>query len=111
FYFADYQGTRMTQGVDTGLISVPSLQDRTGDLSDIASSLTGSVNGQYWANQLSQKLGYTVNPGEPYYTPACATSAQCVFPGAQIPQGALSAPAKSLLPYIPAPNHGGYVFS
>ena len=68
FYFADYQGTRMTQGVDTGLISVPSLQDRAGDFSDIASSLTGSVNGQYWANQLSHKLGYTVNPGEPYYS-------------------------------------------
>jgi hypothetical protein len=31
FFFADYQGTRMTQGVDTGLISVPSLQDRTGN--------------------------------------------------------------------------------
>jgi hypothetical protein len=111
FYFADYQSTRMTQGVDTGLISVPSLQDRTGDLSDIASSLTGNVNGQYWANQLSQKLGYTVNPGEPYYSANCVTSAQCVFPGAEIPQRAWSAPAKSLLPYIPVPNHGGDIFS
>ena len=111
FYFADYQGTRMTQGIDTGLISVPSLQDRAGDFSDIASSLTGSVNGQYWANQLSQKLGYAVNSGEPYYTAACATSAQCVFPGAQIPQRAWSTPARSLLPYIPAANHGGDIFS
>ena len=68
FFFADYQGTRMTQGVETGLISVPSLQNRAGDFSDIASSLTGTVNGQYWANLLSQKLGYTVHPGEPYYT-------------------------------------------
>ena len=111
FYFADYQGTRMTQGVDTGLISVPSLQDRAGDFSDIARSLTGNVNGQYWASQLSQKLGYTVNPGEPYYSPTCVTSAQCVFPGAQIPQRAWSAPAKSLLPYIPAPNDGANLFS
>jgi hypothetical protein len=111
FYFADYQGTRMTQGVDTGLISVPSLQDRSGNFSGVASSLTGSVNGQYWADQLSQKLGYTVGPGEPYYTATCVTSAQCVFPGAQIPQRAWSAPAKSLLAYIPAPNHGGNIFS
>ena len=35
FFFIDYQGTRMTQGVDTGLISVPSLQERTGNLSDL----------------------------------------------------------------------------
>jgi len=111
FYFADYQGTRMTQGVDTGLISVPSVEDRAGNLSDVASSLTGSVNGQYWADQLSQKLGYTVNPGEPYYTAACVTAAQCVFPGAQIPQRAWSAPSKALLPFIPAPNHGAGIFS
>ena len=29
FFFADYQGTRSTQGVDTGQIPVPSVQDRT----------------------------------------------------------------------------------
>ncbi len=28
FFFADYQGTRSTQGVDTGQIPVPSVQDR-----------------------------------------------------------------------------------
>ena len=111
FYFADYQGTRMTQGVDTGLISVPSLQDRGGDFSDIASSLTGAVNGQYWANLLSHELGYTVSPGERYYAASCVTSAQCVFPGARIPRSAWSAPAKALLPYIPAPNDGGNLFS
>ncbi|MEI9973639.1 MAG: hypothetical protein WDO73_17285 [Ignavibacteriota bacterium] len=111
FYFADYQGTRMTQGLDTGLISVPSMADRAGNFSDIASSLTGNVNGPYFANLLSQRLGYTVSSGEPYYTPSCASSSQCVFPGAQIPQRAWSAPAKSLLPYIPAPNHSGNIFS
>ena len=30
FYFGDYQGTRMTQGVETGHIAVPSLANRTG---------------------------------------------------------------------------------
>ena len=33
FFFADYQGTRQTQGIDTGNISVPSNADRTGNLS------------------------------------------------------------------------------
>jgi TonB-dependent Receptor Plug Domain len=111
YFFADYQGTRMTQGVETGLISVPSLQDRSGNLSDVASSLTGTVNGQYWANQLSQKLGYAVTPGERYYTSACSNTSQCVFPGARIPQSAWSAPAKYLLQYIPQPNQASNLFS
>ena len=67
FFFVDYQGTRLTEGVDTGQIPVPSIQDRTGDLSDIATSLDGAVNGQFWANLLSQNLGYRVFPGEAYY--------------------------------------------
>ena len=111
FFFVDYQGTRMTQGVDTGLISVPSLADRSGNFSDLASTLTGKVNGQYWAGLLSQKLGYAVTPGEPYYTAACANTAQCVFPGAVIPQSAWSAPAKNLLQYIPQPNQSANTFS
>jgi hypothetical protein len=116
FFFADYQGTRLKQGVDTGLIPVPSAADRAGDLSDLASSLTGSVNGQSWATQLSQKLGYTVAAGEPYYAPACtntnAGSANgCVFPGAIIPTAAWSAPAQQLLQYIPRPNVATDTFS
>ncbi len=111
FFFTDYQGTRMTQGVDTGRISVPSLQDRAGDLSDMAGSLTGYVNGQSWADSLSQKLGYPVHPGEPYYTAGCTKSTQCVLPNAKIPATAWSAPGLALLPYIPKPNQPGNSFS
>src|SRR5262249_22322593 len=85
FFFGDYQGTRTTQGIETGLIPVPSNADRNGQLGDLADSLTGTVNGAYWANLLSQRLGYKVSPGEQYYKPGCASSAQCVFPGAVIP--------------------------
>ena len=88
FFFADYQGTRMARGMDTGLLSVPSAINRTGDFSDIANSLTGTVKGQHWADRLTQRLGYAVTPGEPYYTAGCASSAQCVLPGARIPQSA-----------------------
>jgi hypothetical protein len=111
FYFVDYQGTRMKQGVDTGLISVPSAQDHTGDLIDQAAALTGVVNGQNWANLLSGKLGYAVTPGEAYYTAGCVSSTQCVFPNAIIPQSAWSAPAQNLLKYIPDPNVSGSTFS
>ena len=57
------------------LISVPSLAERAGDLCGISNSLTGSVNGQAWANRLSQSLGYTVSAGEPYYFPGCSSTA------------------------------------
>jgi hypothetical protein len=120
FFFVDYQGTRSTEGVDTGQIPVPSMQDRTGDLADLAGSFvtTGAngsaipttVSGPYWASQLSQELGYAVTAGEAYYTPGC-TSATCVFPGAVIPQSAWSAPATNLLKYIPTSNSANGTFS
>jgi hypothetical protein len=120
FFFADYQGTRSTQGVDTGQIPVPSTQDRTGDLADLSGSFVTTdangntvpttVSGTSWASQLSQKLGYPVSAGEAYYTPGC-TSATCVFPGGVIPQTAWSAPATKLLKYIPSPSNGNGTFS
>ena len=111
FFFADYQGTGLREGIDTGLISVPSLANRAGDFSANAGSLSGAVNGQYWANLLSQELGYPVTPGEPYYASGCTNPAQCVFPNAQIPQRAWSVPARVLLGYIPQPNAGPAQFS
>jgi hypothetical protein len=115
FFFIDYQGTRQTQGIDTGEISVPSNADRMGDLSDFVDSsgnslLTGTVSGSYFAGLLTQKLSYTVTQGEPYYAPECTTLAQsqtgqCVFYGAQIPLSAWSVPAQRMLQYIPAPNN------
>ena len=111
FFFADYQGTRLIQGIDTGLITVPSIQDRSGNLADLASQLTGRVNGQALAATLSQRLGYRVTPGESYYTSGCTSTAQCVFPNAVIPQSTWSGPAKNLLQYIPAPNQGSDLFS
>jgi hypothetical protein len=109
FFFADYQGTRQNIGQNTGLIPVPSAADRSGNLSDVASELTGTVAGDYWAGLLSQKLGYTVTAGEAYYTSACTTNQACVFPNATIPQSAIDPISVNLLPYIPASNTpGGY---
>lgn len=106
FFFGDYQGTRQSQGVDTGLIPVPSNADRAGNLADQAGSLTGGVSGGYLANLLTEKLGYGVSANEPYYTPGCASANQCVFPNAIIPQHAWSAPAQRLMQYIPQANVG-----
>jgi hypothetical protein len=121
YFFADYQGTRTNEGVETGDISVPSLQDRAGNLADQAASfvttdgngntIPTTVSGPYLAGILSTKLLYTVSAGEPYYTPGCATSSSCVFPNAVIPTSAWSAPALALLQYIPPPNSGADQFS
>jgi hypothetical protein len=119
FFFADYQGTRLAQAIDTGLISVPSVAYRAGNFltgpnGTGPSPLTGSVGGPYLAGILAGELGYPVASNEPYYTPGC-TSNTCVFPGAVIPQAAWSAPAKflNLSPknYIPLPNDGPSNFS
>src|ERR1700722_14535839 len=91
FFFADYQGTRSTQGVDTGEIPVPSRQDRTtGNFSDLPANSSGfnpmgfcgtqsdpntnqvyeipcTVSGPNVAAMLSNQLGHTVTPGDPYF--------------------------------------------
>jgi Carboxypeptidase regulatory-like domain len=98
FFFVDYQGTRQTEGIDTGTIGVPTTAQRSGNFIDPTSGfsdLTGFVSGPYLANQLTQKLGYSVVAGELY---------SGVFPSGVIPQSAWSVPAQRLLQYIPAPN-------
>ncbi|WP_433974365.1 carboxypeptidase regulatory-like domain-containing protein [Tunturiibacter lichenicola] len=98
FFFTDYQGTRTTQGVSTGNISVPTTAQRNGNFDD----LTGSVSGPYLASLLTRSLGRTVTQGEPYTS---------VFPNGNIPQSAWSTPGKNLLQYIPSPNVGTNQFS
>jgi hypothetical protein len=115
YFFGDYQGTRTIEGLDTGLVTVPSLADRTGNLSDMSGSFSLSgvpftVAGAGLAAQLQNSLHYAVSNGEPYYTPGCTTST-CVFPNAIIPQTAWAAPAQNLLKYIPLPNDGPTTFS
>jgi Carboxypeptidase regulatory-like domain len=114
FWFSDYQGTRQVQGAETGLVTVPTAAERAGDLDPAAFTTTvngvatpTTVDGAYWAQVLSQRLGYTVTQGEAYSTATCKTTAQCVFPGGVIPQAAWSAPSVKYLPFIPTPTGPG----
>ncbi len=111
FFFADYQGTRTVEGITSAETPVLSQQERAGSFSDAAGTLNGTVSGPYTASLLTQKLGYRVYQGEPYYTPGCTTSASCVLPNAVIPKSAWSAPAAALLKYIPSPNIGSNLFA
>jgi hypothetical protein len=112
FFFGDYQGDRVVQGqsAGTGTFAVPTTAERAGNFSALGSSLTGTVLGSAWAQQLTTTLGYTVTAGEPYFFAGC-TSAQCVFPGAQVPSSAFTTPSQNLLKYIPPGNAGDGTFS
>ncbi|HEV2274104.1 MAG TPA: carboxypeptidase-like regulatory domain-containing protein [Acidobacteriaceae bacterium] len=87
FYFGTYEGLRLTQQISS-LATVPTLQDRTGNLSDLVSS--------------SGRPIVVLNPatGKP-------------FPGNQLP--ALDPVSQQLLSYYPQPTYAGtannYLFS
>jgi hypothetical protein len=106
FWFTDYQGTKQVQGAGTGLVSVPTDAQRAGIFDPgsfvDASGSPGLVKGAYWAQTLSQRLGYTVTEGEPYNQ---------VFPTGVIPTSAFAKPAIGILPYIPQQNQGEGTYS
>jgi hypothetical protein len=109
FFFADYQGNRVVQGVSSGNVPVPTVAERGGDFSapNLENQMFGKlVNGSAWATQLSSQLGYAVSANEPYFTAACTSTAQCVFPNGQIPVAGFSPIASNLLKYIPSPTSG-----
>lgn len=108
FWFTDYQGTRQVEGASTGLVTLPSVAERAGNFDPAsfvdADGNPATVKGNYWAQVLSQRLGYPVSNGEPYG--GCSTPGACVFPNGVIPQRAFAKPAIGILPFIPVPNQG-----
>jgi hypothetical protein len=127
FFFADYQGNRVIQAVPQTITGAPpAALLQQGDLSSVASQLTGTVtsgplsNPNSWANQLSTLLGgQPITPGEPYYflassiNPAtnlpygvnCTSASQCVFPNAQLNPSDFNPIAKNMLQFIQPANN------
>jgi Carboxypeptidase regulatory-like domain len=131
FWFTDYQGTRQVKGASSGLVQLPTQDQRNGIFStddfldehghamkvQSAPCPTGATCGLNWAQDLSSRLGYTVTAGEPYgaievpdtspqgfHIDPCTSTAQCVFPNGVIPSAAFDLRATKLLPYIPLGN-------
>jgi hypothetical protein len=122
FWFTDYQGTKQVQGAETGIVNLPPAAQFQGNFGP--GVLTQAVDGGSgpsgscpqgvqpcvdWPTRLSQRLGYTVTSGEPYWIAGCNTLADaqagtCVFPGGVIPQSAWSPAALGTIKYIPQPN-------
>ena len=112
FFFGDYQGTRTIEGLDTGLVAVPSA--RRPDRESLRpsqfvfrSERPLTVQGAGLAAQLQSSLGYPVSSGEPFYTPGCTSSVSAF---SRTPcysaEGLGSVRHKKLLQYIPLPNAG-----
>jgi hypothetical protein len=115
FWFSDYQGTREVAGAEATNVPLPSAAEQQGNFGP--GVLTRTVDGGNpgvcpacgWPELLTQRLGYTVKTGEPYWVSGCNTLADaqagtCVFPGGVIPQTAWSSAAKGILPFIPLPD-------
>src|SRR3984893_1004092 len=65
FWFTDYQGTRQVVGASTGILSLPTADQRngvfgTGAFVDPGTGKAMTVQGDAWATVLSTRLGYTV---------------------------------------------------
>src|SRR5437879_765996 len=133
FWFTDYQGTREIRGASTGLVNLPTADQRNGIFGPNAfldangdpltvnsqACPSGATCGPKWGQTLTNRLGYTVSTGEPYSTANCtsttwtdpgATPNGCLFPNGVIPSTAFSKPAVAILPYIPQgdPITGSY---
>lgn len=118
FFFTDYQGTREVRGRTASPAFIPSQAEVSGDFSDVESTgynpMTDVVKGEDSGNHtmvqtLTQRLGYTVTAGEPYWTPGCDTledaqAGMCVFPGQKIPKAAWDPAAAAMVKFIPAPT-------
>src|ERR1700690_2704268 len=92
FFFGDYQGNRLIQGVTQRIIGAPTGDIESGNLTSLESQfvkpdpnnpngppIPTTVNGAAFASQLTQQFasttGQTVTAGEPYFTPGCTTTA------------------------------------
>src|SRR3984885_10921724 len=110
FFFADYQGNRVIQGITQRITGAPTSALEGGDLSSVAASLvdahgnpttvqSGAGPGN-WASVLTNQLGYTVTPGEKYFFPGCTNNTQCVLPNATLSPTAFNPISANLLPFI-----------
>ena len=117
FFFADYQGNRLSQGVTQRITGVPTSDLLNGNLASVESSLVDAhgnpttVKGVAFANQLTQQFatttGQTVQAGEPYFFPGCTSTnpaGGCVFANGTIPLGALNPITKNLIGFIQPAN-------
>ena len=99
FFFASYEGRRVTQGFTTDIATVPTAAQRAGMFS--APTITGSVTSQAVADVLNGRCGIGATVGTPYSS---------IFPAGpggtvQIPTPCMDPVAVNLMrQFVPCPN-------
>src|SRR5271157_380736 len=113
FFFADYQGNRIVQGVSSGGITVPTVAEQGGDFSGLTANINNAVNGAVFAQTLQNRLqqggiSQTVAAGEPYWCASGVTT--CVFPSGKIPAAAFDTVSANILKLgiFPATSNGTF---
>lgn len=123
FFFADYQGNRLIQGVTQRIPGAPTAALESGNLASVESLLVKpdpnnpnnliptTVNGAAFASQLTNQFvgstGQTVVAGEPYFFPGCNSTnpvGGCVFANGLLPSTAFNPISTNLLPFIQPAN-------
>lgn len=113
FFFADYQGNRIVQGLSSGEITVPTVAELGGDFSGLTGKLTNTVDGAAFAQTLQNRLqqggiNQTVTAGESYWCSPTVTT--CVFPNGIIPTAAFDPVSQNILKLniFPATTNGEF---
>ena len=87
FWFTDYQGTKEVSGAETGIVQVFPQSQLQGHFDP--TTLTGTIDGPYWAQVLTQRLGYGVTNGEPYSFAGCTANIRLCFSRRRHPAASL----------------------
>jgi carboxypeptidase family protein len=117
FFFADYQGNRLIQGVTQRITGAPTSALESGNLASVESLFVDGhgnptvVNGAAFATQLTNQFasttGQLVTAGEKYFFPGCNSTnpvTGCVFAGGNLPTAAFNPISTNLLPFIQPAN-------
>jgi len=96
FFFFTYAGIRNLQPASTGYMSIPTLLERKGDLTQ--SFTTQTVNGAVTKYPITAYDPLSIDP---------TTGNRIPFPGDVIPQSRISPIATALLNFFPAPDNAG----
>lgn len=112
FFFASYEGRRLTQGISSDPVLVPSAAERNGNFSATPFDSTAVLNSVTVASILNARPGcaaaITTAGG---VTPAAGTPWSKIFPNSIVPSACLDPVASSLVGlYVPQANSPGGVF-
>ena len=101
FFFVTYEGDRLRKGTSSDTVTVPTLQERTGDFS--ATPFSGGVTTDFFAQTLNSRCG--LNLPMPSTTAEGIVPYSTIFPNSQIPAGCMDQTALDLLnQYVPQAN-------